>query len=78
MLPNQRLRDAALLLPILAVLLFLPVALELMSGHVLPAGLPSLPAFIFAAWLALIGASAWLARRLTRPAADAKRPGRRD
>lgn len=70
MLQDHRLRDAALLLPVLAVLLFLPVILDLMSGGRLPFGLPSLPVFIFAAWLALIFASAWLARRLTRAARD--------
>lgn len=70
MLHDHRLRDAALLLPILAVLLFLPAVLELMSGGLLPFGLPSLPAFIFAAWLALIIAGAWLARRLSRSAQE--------
>ena len=69
MLRDQRLRDAALLLPILAALLFLPAVLSLVSGHRWLAGLPSLPAFVFTAWLALIVASAWLARRLTRPPA---------
>ena len=58
MLPDQRLRDAALLLPALAVLLFLPAVLELISGHTLPGGLPSLPVLIFAAWLGLIVAGA--------------------
>lgn len=70
MLHDHRLRDAALLLPVLAVLLFLPAVLGLMSGGRLPFGLPSLLAFIFAAWLALIAASAWLARRLARSAQE--------
>jgi hypothetical protein len=70
MLPNQRLRDAALLLPIVAVLLMLPVVLSLVSGDRWFAGLPSLPTFIFSAWLLLIGAGAWLARRLMHDGSD--------
>lgn len=66
MLPDQRLRDAALLLPIVAVLLMLPAVLGLVSGSRWFAGLPSLPTFIFTTWLLLIVAGAWLARRLAR------------
>lgn len=75
---DQRLRDAALLLPVLAVLLFLPVVLDLVSGYQWFAGLPSLPTFIFVVWLVLIVAGAGLARRLARPVSggDAgERPG---
>ena len=50
---------------------FLPKSLT----ESLPGGLPSLPVLIFAAWLGLIVAGAWLARRLSR-AVDNSRPPR--
>jgi hypothetical protein len=63
-LRNQKLRDAALLLPLIGTFLMLPVVLRLVSGSHWLAEIPSLPAFLYLVWLALIVAAAVLARML--------------
>ena len=61
---NQKLRDAALLLPVVGIFLMLPVVLRLMSGGWWIADLPSLPTFLFLAWLGLILGAALISRLL--------------
>ena len=61
---NQKLRDAALLLPVIGTFLMLPVVLRLVSGGHWFANLPSLPTFLYLAWFVLIVAAGILARLL--------------
>lgn len=61
---NQKIRDAALLLPVIGTFLMLPVVLRLVSGGRWFADLPSLPAFLFLAWLGLIAVAAIISRLL--------------
>ena len=61
---NQKLRDAALLLPVIGTFLMLPVVLRLVSGGHWFADLPSLPTFLYLAWFVLIVAAGILARLL--------------
>jgi len=63
-LRNQKLRDAALLLPVIGTFLMLPVVLRLVSGGHWFADLPSLPTFLYLAWFVLIVAAGILARLL--------------
>lgn len=76
---NQKLRDAALLLPVIGTLLMLPVVLRLVSGGHWFANLPSLPTFLFLTWFALIVAAGLLARMLltaeARTQEEARPPG---
>lgn len=65
---DQRLREAALLLPIVGFLLLMPPLLSIFDGQALVFGvLPILPAYIFGVWLTLIVAGALLSRRLRAP-----------
>lgn len=61
---NQKLRDAALLLPVVGAFLMLPVVLRLVSGGYWFADLPSLPTFLFLVWFGLIAAAGLLSRML--------------
>ena len=72
---NQKLRDAALLLPVVGVFVMLPVVLRLVSGGRWFADLPSLPSFLFLAWLVLIVAAGLLARLLLKAEAIAETDG---
>ena len=74
---NQKLRDAALLLPVIGAFLMLPVVLRLVSGGHWFADLPSLPAFLFLTWFALIVAAGLLSYMLLNAEArnEAERSG---
>jgi hypothetical protein len=69
--PMRRLRDAALGLPVLGVLLFLsPLAsIFAVEGRVL--GVPVVVAYVFLAWAGLIVAAAAIGRRMLRGARSA-------
>jgi len=71
-LRNQKLRDAALLLPLIGTFLMLPVVLRMVSGGHWFADLPSLPAFLYVVWFALIAAAGVLARLLLKAEAYAE------
>jgi len=71
-LRNQKLRDAALLLPVIGAFLMLPVVLRLVSGGHWFADLPSLPAFLYLVWLGLIVAAGVLSRLLLKAEAHAE------
>lgn len=67
-LGTPRVRDAAALLPALAVLLLMPPVITLFTGPHTVGGVPLIVAYLFGVWLALIVAAALLARRLAPPA----------
>ena len=58
---NPRLRDAAALLPALAVFLLMPPVITLFTGGHKVGGVPLIVVYLFGAWLALIVAAALLA-----------------
>jgi membrane protein implicated in regulation of membrane protease activity len=60
---GARLRDAAVVLPVLGAFLLMPPIIALFAGDA-DAGVPRVVAYLFGVWLALIVAAAWLARRL--------------
>ena len=63
--PSGRVRDAAVLLPIVGLVLFVPPLVTLFARAQLGvAGVPLIVVYVFATWLGLIGAAAALARRL--------------
>jgi len=60
-----RVRDAAALLPVLALVLFTPPVVTLFAAaHADLSGVPLIVVYVFGTWLALIAATAWLSRRL--------------
>ena len=60
-----RVRDAAALLPVLALVLFMPPVVTLFAAaHADVSGVPLIVVYVFGTWLGLIGATAWLSRRL--------------
>ena len=63
----ERVRDAATLLPLLALVLVMPPVITLFAGQVEVLGVPLIVAYVFGAWLAMIGCAALLARRLRPP-----------
>ncbi|MGD9943389.1 MAG: hypothetical protein AB7L76_10615 [Burkholderiaceae bacterium] len=83
---TPRLRDAATLLPVLAVFLLMPPVITLFTDTRTVGGVPLIVAYLFGVWLALIVAAALLAHRLAPPAAgpphtappDAATPAPRD
>ena len=67
---TPRLRDAAVVLPLLAVFLLMPPVIRLFTGAHTVAGVPLIIVYLFGVWLALIVAAALLARRLAPPPAS--------
>lgn len=67
---SPRLRDAATLLPVLAVFLLMPPVITLFTDTRTVGGVPLIVAYLFGVWLALIVAAALLAHRLAPPAAS--------
>ncbi len=63
----ERVRDAATLLPLLALLLVMPPVITLFAAPVEVLGVPLIVGYLFGAWLAMIGCAALLARRLRPP-----------
>lgn len=61
---NRRARDAAILLPLGGLLLFLPPYVQLFDQPVYVFGLPLLHVYIFCIWFVGIVLTALLARRL--------------
>jgi putative effector of murein hydrolase LrgA (UPF0299 family) len=60
-----RIRDAAALLPVLGLVLFMPPVVTLFAAaYADVAGVPLVVVYVFGTWLALIVAAAWLSRRL--------------
>lgn len=69
----QRLRQTAALVPLLGLALLLPPLIALFTLPLTLGGVPLIVLYLFALWAVLIGAAAWLARRLDD--ADAGEPG---
>ena len=62
---SGRVRDAAALLPILGLVLFVPPVITLFAKSQLGVGgVPLIVVYVFATWIALIAAAAALARKL--------------
>ena len=61
---TPRVRDAAVVLPLLAVFLLMPPVITLFTGPQTVAGVPLIVVYLFGVWLALIVAAALLAWRL--------------
>ena len=60
-----RIRDAAVLLPVLGLVLFMPPVVTLFAAGVAGvAGVPLIVVYVFGTWLGLIVAAALLSRRL--------------
>jgi putative effector of murein hydrolase LrgA (UPF0299 family) len=60
-----RVRDAAALLPVLALALFMPPVVTLFAAaHADISGVPLVVVYVFGTWLGLIAATAWLSRHL--------------
>jgi len=68
---TPRLRDAAALLPALAVFLLMPPVITLFTGTYTVGGVPLIVVYLFGVWLALIVAAALLVWRLAPPPAAA-------
>ncbi len=64
---RRRARDAAVLLPLGGVLLFLPPYVRLFDQSGFLFGLPLLHVYIFCIWFVGILLTAWLSRRLIAP-----------
>ena len=71
---NPRLRDAAVLLPVLAAFLLMPPVITLFTGTHTVWGVPLIVAYLFGVWLALIVGAALLARRLAPQSAQDPAP----
>ncbi len=73
--PSPRLRDAAVVLPILGLLLLMPPMITLFVDRYDVSGVPLIVAYLFGVWIALIVCAALLARaiaRSNRPAGPAR------
>jgi len=64
--PSPRLRDAAVVLPILGLFLLMPPTITLFVERHHVAGLPLIVAYLFGVWIALIAGAALLARAIAR------------
>lgn len=63
---RQKLRDAALVLPVFGLVLFMPPFAGLFVGDGALAGVPAVVIYIFGAWAVLILLGVLLSRRLGR------------
>lgn len=72
--PSPRLRDAAVVLPLVGLFLLMPPVITLFVRPAEVAGVPLIVAYLFGVWLALIGCAALLGRRIAPDAAPD--PGR--
>jgi hypothetical protein len=73
---SARTRDAAIVLPFLAVVLLVPPVILIFARPAAPWGLPLIVLYVFAVWAALILAAFLLARRLGRaPSAPSEPDG---
>lgn len=62
-------RDAASVLPVLAILLLTPPLVLIFTAPVRVAGVPLIVVYIFGLWAAIVAVAAFLARRLERAGA---------
>ncbi len=64
--PPPRLRDAAVVLPLVGLFLLMPPTITLFADRYQVAGVPLIVAYLFGVWIALIGCAALLARGIAR------------
>lgn len=77
-LRRRKLRDAALILPMLGIFLFLtPIPRIFISDTDAPS-IPGVFAYIYGTWVLLILASAWISRKLTQSETDDSHSNRPD
>ncbi len=69
-LRRRKLRDAALVLPLLGIFLFLTPIPRIFISEPDPQGIPRVFAYIYGTWVLLILASAWISRKLTQSEAE--------
>lgn len=62
--PPGRLRDTAVLLPLLGLVLLMPPLITLFAVDLDVAGVPLIVAYVFGVWLALIACAGLIARRM--------------
>lgn len=76
MSPERRTRDAALVLPLIGILIFLPPYIRIFDQNAFLAGIPVLFIYIFMLWFIGIVLTAIVARRLVGkgPAQRSKEP----
>ncbi len=65
---STRIRDVAVLLPCVGLVLLMPPFIGLFTGSAIPLGVPLLVWYVFGVWAVLVGAACVLSRRL--PPAD--------
>jgi hypothetical protein len=63
---SRRIRDLAVLLPVVAAILFLPPAILLFAAPVSVAGIPLIVVHIFGAWAVLVLGAFFVARSLAK------------
>ncbi len=61
---SPRLRDAAVVLPLLGLFAWMPPVIGLFTASGRVFGIPLIVAWLFGVWLALIAVALWFARRL--------------
>lgn len=66
MAESRRTRDLAVLLPVVAAILFLPPVILLFAAPVTVAGIPLIVVHVFSAWAVLVLGAFLVARRLAR------------
>ncbi|MFO1301116.1 MAG: hypothetical protein U1F17_12185 [Burkholderiaceae bacterium] len=66
---SPRLRDAAVVLPLVGLFLLMPPVITLFVRPADVVGVPLIVAYLFGVWLALIGCAALLGRRIAPDAA---------
>jgi len=62
----SRLRDAAVVLPLVGLFLLMPPTITLFTAGYHVAGVPLIVAYLFGVWIALIACAALLAHRIAR------------
>ncbi len=68
---SPRLRDAAVVLPLVGLFLLMPPAITLFTAPYHVAGVPLIVTYLFGVWIALIVCAAILANRVSRIERDA-------
>lgn len=67
---STRLRDAAVVLPLLGLFAWMPPVIGLFAASRQVLGVPLIVAWLFGVWLALIVVAFWFSRRLDDEAAE--------
>lgn len=69
---SPRLRDAAVVLPLVGLFLLMPPTITLFTAWQHVAGVPLIVAYLFGVWIALIACAALLAHRIARSEREAE------